>query len=286
MSIEVTLDQQQFLPGEKLTAAIRITNRSGQTLHLGDDEDWLSLSIEGQDGSVLPRFGDIPVQGEFTLDSSKVATKRIDLAPYFPLTTPGRYSIIATVKVKEWGNERTSNPKGFYIIRGSHLWEQEFGVPKRATDTNALPELRKYMLQQANYVRGNLRLYLRITDPGESKIFRVIPIGMMLSFSHPEAQIDTESNLHLIYLNSPHALSYSVFNPDGELLTRQTYEITPESRPRLKMTAGDKISVVGGVRREAATDFPPTKASQIEGDKTRESIHDTSETNEVSSAKS
>ena len=33
VSVEVVLDQEQFLPRESVPAAVRITNRSGQTLH-------------------------------------------------------------------------------------------------------------------------------------------------------------------------------------------------------------------------------------------------------------
>ena len=35
VTVEVSLDQDQFLPGEAIIAAVRITNRSGQTLRLG-----------------------------------------------------------------------------------------------------------------------------------------------------------------------------------------------------------------------------------------------------------
>ena len=48
--VEVTLDQGQFLPGETLVAAVRITNRSGQTLRLGGQPDWLTFSVESHDG--------------------------------------------------------------------------------------------------------------------------------------------------------------------------------------------------------------------------------------------
>jgi hypothetical protein len=106
LSVEVRLEQDQFLAGEQIVAAVRITNRSGQTIRLGADEDWLAISVEGLDGKLLPRFSDPPVAGEFELETSKIATKRVNLSPYFPLTEAGRYNITATVKVKEWGIER------------------------------------------------------------------------------------------------------------------------------------------------------------------------------------
>src|ERR1051325_3302382 len=95
VSVEITLPQEQFLPSESLMAGVRITNRSGQKLRLGAEEDWLSFGVESREGSVVARLNDPPVIGEFELDSSKVATKRVDLAPYFTLLKPGHYSVTA-----------------------------------------------------------------------------------------------------------------------------------------------------------------------------------------------
>src|SRR5947209_7441918 len=79
VTVEVLQQQDQFLPAESLPTAVRITNRSGQTLHLGTDEDWLTFAIEGREGIIVSKLGDAPVAGEFTLASSKMATKRVDL---------------------------------------------------------------------------------------------------------------------------------------------------------------------------------------------------------------
>src|SRR5579859_1321326 len=102
VTVEVTQEQQQFLAGEPLELAVRITNRSGRSLHLGAEGDWLSFSIGSKEGIVVPKLSDPPVAGEFVLDSSKVAIKRVDLAPYFAVTQPGRYEITATVYVSDW----------------------------------------------------------------------------------------------------------------------------------------------------------------------------------------
>ena len=263
VTVEVTLPQEQFLPGEAIIAAVRVTNRSGQKLHLGAEKDWLSFSVESRGDFVVARLGDVPVTGEFDLDSAKVATRRVDLAPYFALTQPARYSVTATVKIRAWDREISSSPKSFDIIHGANLWEQEFGVPTAPGDTNATPEVRKYILQQANYLKGQLRLYLRLTDASEDKSFRVFPIGQMVSFSQPEGQVDKSSNLHVLYANGPHSYSYTVFNPDGDLVVRETYDYRA-SRPRLHMDQEGKISVAGGVRRLSSKDLPASKPATTE----------------------
>ncbi len=256
VTVEVLLDQDQFLPGEALVAAVRITNRSGQTLRLGNEPDWLTFSIEARDSPIVPKTGEAPVVGEFTLESSQMATKRVDIAPYFAFSRPGRYAVVATVRIKEWDREIASPPKSFYIIEGAKLWEQEFGVPKSADATNATPEVRKYMLQQANYIKGQLRLYVRLTDALGERTFSVFPIGQMVSFSRPQPLVDKASHLHLLYQNGPHSYSYTEVTPDGQVTARQTYDYVT-SRPRLLQGEGGRVVVTGGTRRLTPHDVPP-----------------------------
>src|SRR6185436_6124741 len=163
VTVEVTLEQEQFLGGEALPADVRITNRSGQTLHLGNEPDWLTFLVESRDGFIVAKTGEVPVLGEFALESSKMATRHVDLAPYFAISRPGRYNVTATVRVKPWDVTLTTKPKSFDIVQGAKLWSQDFGVPAAEGDTRQSPEVRRYTLQQANYLRTQLRLYLRLT---------------------------------------------------------------------------------------------------------------------------
>jgi hypothetical protein len=261
ISVEVVQEQQQFLEGEALPVAVRITNRSGQTLHLGAEPDWLTFSVESSDGLIVSKLGEVPVTGEFVLDSSKMATKRVDLAPYFAVRHQGSYSIIAGLHMKQWGQDIFSAPKTFEVINGAKMWEQEIGVPQPGGA--GAPEARKYILQQANYIKGHLRLYLRVTD-ADGKALKVVPIGPMVSFGRPDPpQIDNLSNLHVLYQNGPFSFSYTVFNPNGELVTRQVHNYTT-TRPRLVANGDGEIVVKGGERRVTANDVPAPKSDDTE----------------------
>ncbi len=256
--VEVVQDQEQFLPGEAIRIVVRITNRSGQTLHLGDQPDWLTFTVETKSGQVVSQTGYVPVEGEFSLESSKVAIKRLNLEPYFAFSGPDRYQVVAIVKIKTWDREISSQPKFFTINEGARLWQQDFGLPPAPDSTNSTPEIRKYILQQVNYTRGALRLYLRVTDAEGNHVYRVVPIGPLLSFSKPEPQLDAASKLHLMFQSGPSSCTYVVFNPDGDLVLRQTYDIAG-TRPRLRLDDEGKIVVHGGARREVSTDIPPPK---------------------------
>ena len=275
VTAEVLLEQDQFLPGEALPVAVRIVNRSGQTLNLGAEADWLTFGIETREGAVVAKTAEVPVIGKFSLQSSQRGTKRVDVAPYFALSRAGRYLIDATVKIKNWDQEITTRPKEFNIIEGTKLWEQVVGVPKTASATGE-PELRHYTLQQANYLKKELRLYLRVTDETGGRILKATPVGPLFSFSRPVAEVDKESDLHLLYQNGPQSYSYTVYDTEGELSLRQTYDYV-KTRPRLQADGTGKIVVLGGERRVTAKDFPPppkqedaSEAGQLSSQKTDE----------------
>jgi hypothetical protein len=263
VSVELVLDQDQFLPGESVVVAVRVTNFSGQTLHCGKDDDWLRFNVEARNGYVVSKLGDPAVKEAFELGSSQVATKRVDIAPSFTMAKPGRYLVTATVRLPQWSQEITSKAKGFDVIAGTTLWEQDFGVPRASADKGP-PEVRKYALQQAIHLK-QMKLYVRVTDFTGSRVYRVFPIGPLLSFSDPEKQLDRESNLHVLYQTGARTFNFSVINPDGRLLIRNTYEYT-ESRPVLRADREGRIFVSGGMRRPSSDDLPALENPNSLGD--------------------
>src|ERR1022692_4835984 len=102
VTVDLGLDQEQFLPNEAVKLAVKITNRSGQPVHLGADANWLTFNVESEDGFVVVKNAEVPVVDAFDLESSQMATKRVDLQPYFMMGKPGRYKVTATVRIKEW----------------------------------------------------------------------------------------------------------------------------------------------------------------------------------------
>jgi hypothetical protein len=261
VTVDVMTEQDEYLPGEDIPAVAHIVNHSGETLKLGNDNEWLKFSISGRDGYVVLKTGDVPVTQPFTLESSERATVHVNLAPYFHLPRPGHYLITATLTIPGWTRQINSSPKGFDIIQGARLWQEQFGVPPRTDDTNAMPELRMYALQEANYLHSRLRLYAQVTDK-EGKVNKVIPIGAMVSFGQPEPKVDKFSNLNVLYQNGPRTFNYTVINPDGNIIVRQTYDFT--SRPRLTANADGQLAVVGGSRRVTRNDLPPPSVTSFD----------------------
>jgi hypothetical protein len=253
LAVEVVVEQEQYLRDESLPIKVRITNRTGQSLRLGRDNEWLTLNVETVEGTVarvVTRLGQVPVTGEFTLESAQVATRQVDLTPWFEISEPGRYQVTATLKVQEWDQEIPSKPRTFEVVRGTKIWEQVFGVP---TGTGP-PESRRYTLQQANY-RKQMGLYLRLTDSSDQHVFSVYSLGPLVSFSQTEAQIDKAGYLHVLFQGGARAFTCCVISPDGDLVLRQGYDYAA-SRPTLRSNDEGRIYVAGGARRLHPSDIP------------------------------
>jgi len=258
VSVEIVLNQEQFLPSESVPVAVRITNRSGQTLHLGADANWLTFNVESADGFVVAKNSEVPVTGPFDLESSQMAVKRADLAPYFSLSQPGRYRVTATVRIKEWNAEAASPAKSFDVINGAELWSQDFGLPAPAGATNLAPEVRRYTLIKASYLRLQLRLYVKVSDPSGVRVFKVSPVGPLVSFSEPETKLDRLSQLHVLYQSGAQAFTYSVVNPEGAITRQEIFDYY-NSRPRLSVNDRGDVAVAGGVRRVKPAELPQVK---------------------------
>jgi len=260
VKVSAFLDQDQFLPGEAVPLKVRVVNHSGQTLRFGEDNTWLRISVQAKDSFIVEQTGEVPATGFFELPPSKMATKELDIAPYFTLSRPGRYLIVASVHIKEWNQTITSDPAEFDLINGTKLWEKAFGVPNTSL-ADGSPQVRKYLLQQANHLRTQIQLYVRITDISEEHTFGVVPIGPMVSFSEPKAFLDKDSNLHVLYQSGPRVSTYYAIDPDGKVLTEEKLEYS-SSRPRLLVSEDGTVAVRGGVRLPQEPEKPSEQDSK------------------------
>ena len=256
VSVELSQGREQFLPGEAMPLAVKITNTSGRQLHFGAEPDWLTFSVESLDGFTVIKNAEVPVMGEFDLESSMQGTKRVDIGPYFQMTQPGRYKVTARLRIKDLEAETASGPQTFDIITGAKLWEQEFGVPA----TNGVPEMRKFVLEKASYVNSSMRLFVQLSDAAEARIYKTAELGQMTSFSRPEGQVDRYSVLHVLWQSGAQAFDYCEVDPAGTLIRHEVYDEINNSRPRLVVNDNGEVLVAGGVRQPKPGEIPPVQA--------------------------
>ena len=257
VSVHLSLAQDQFLPDEDVRVVVHVTNLSGQPLTLGQDDNWVSFSIQGENNLPVEKFSNIPVAGAFTLQSAEVGKKPYNITPHFNFRHPGRYRLVATANLPQWNKQISSKPIFFMVMNGLPLPsvpEIQFGLPSPQGAPNTPPEVRRYSLQKVAYL-SELKLYFRLTDDA-GKTLRVFPIDRMVSFSQPEAQIDRFSNFHVLNQSGAKAFTYCEINPFGQILVRQTFDYT-RSRPSLAKDVTGHILVTGGERRVTDHDLPP-----------------------------
>jgi hypothetical protein len=101
-------------------------------------------------------------------------------------------------------------------------------------------------------------MYVQVSDESETHIFKVRAIGPMVSFSQPEALVDRFSHLHLMYQSGARIFTYSVVNPDGDIVRQEIYDYF-NTRPRLHTDDDGNITVLGGARRVKPNDMPVVK---------------------------
>lgn len=250
VEVQVAVPQELFLVGEPVEVALRIANFTGAKAVFGKEPGWLRFNVEAWDGGVVNRITDGPDPGEFSLESSTRGTVRIDVQPAFDLTRPGRYRISATVRVPG-GGEFTSPETTLEVVRGTKLWDKDFGVVEQGTD---MVQARKYLLSQVTHLR-EARLYVRVTDASEAGHLRTVPLGSTVSFNRAACSVDRQSRLHVLHQFDASSYRYHQVGPDGTLLARRTY-VFEEKRPQLRMSESGEVAVVGGERKRLADDIP------------------------------
>lgn len=259
ISLELSMEQKQFLPAERIPVVVRVQNNTGRTLKLGVRPDWLVFSIESLGGRGVARTRDMALDGEFDLETAERAKFTVDLAPYFDLQRPGTFRVICQMRNPVADEIIESAPAQFDIIHGTKLWSQEFGIAPSGS-TNGPVERRMYHLQQANHLE-RLRLYVRVTDATETLTYAVFPAGAMASVSRPQPVIDKDGRLHLLHQYGMRSYTYHRVEPDGMVSVRQTWEIGPR-RPELRMNDSGEVIVIGGTRRVTSADIPVSKTAQ------------------------
>jgi len=257
--VDLVSQQEEYLPNEELVVGVRIANQSGRPLHFGRDNAWLVFDVQALDTKHVGIMQDMPVKGEFKLDSPMRAVRPFNIAPYVDMSRSGRYFITATVEIREPGWRQTiqSSPLKVDIVRGATVWQKEFGVLDGRLEDGS-PEIRRYSLQKVNLMNNRMKMYLRVSSQDETKVYKVTPIDYMMSFSRKELRLDKYNNLHIL-LQTPRSIArdynYSVFGGDGRLILRQTHN-ADFSRPALMSDSNGFVRVKGGQRRYARSDVP------------------------------
>ena len=201
---------------------------------------WLAFNIQSEDGIILPKQAQIEQGEPFSLLSGQYGIKKVNLGGIYSFHETGEYRVVATIKIAQWSQQVTSSQAKFIVMNGivmKELPDLTFGVPPAPGQPSALPEIRKYVILKTELLReddstkgstmGKPRdpedvLYFQLTDSTGAKPIRTFLLGRVINLTtKPEARLDKDSNLHLLYQQGPKSYSYFAISPNGILLLRQ-----------------------------------------------------------------
>jgi len=262
VTVELSLTQNQLLPDEKMHLKVSIQNQSGQNLKLGTESDYINFTVLDEKQNPVPPLGtnQVYTDGEVTIPSGETATREFNLTPAFDFRRPGHYSIKASVHVPQWRRDIPSTSAAtFTVAQGTpvaNMPNLQGGVPLLLGSSNALPEVRRYVLEKGDTGSG-VNLYVRLLDESGHTV-RLISTGPYFGYSTPEARLDQNTVLHLLHQTAAKDFTYHAIDALGQILERQTYEYL-DSRPVLQSDGIGGVKVAGGVRKLTDNDLPPNE---------------------------
>ena len=244
VSSEILIGQDEYIPGEEVKVGVRIVNRSGETLFLGKDNKWLTISVESNEKRFVRETSPPPVTGAFSIPPSKMGTKMVPLWPFFDIRQPGRYIVSAVLQIPSWGEPIKVRAKTFDVIAGTPVRSVQFGVPNLGARPNTEPETRRYVLQKLDRL-GRVKLYFTLTDASGSQVYEAFPLCETPAASLPEIQLDSHNNAHVMVQTGVKTALYYEINFVGVVVGRQTFQYA-SAVPRLGMDKNGNVIVTGG----------------------------------------
>lgn len=249
LSVTMKVDRKVYLENEPVTAVVSITNRSGREILFHSKiegritRSWLDFGLRVSGGKALNRIN----HGAFraaNLPAGQTISRRVNLGQLYSLKRQGNYSTNAKIMVE--GQSYRSNSTHFTINTGSTSFTQPFGAPG-----TKYPE-REYRLITFNDGK-NSSIYTAVHDRKTKLSLSTRRLSAALLFQRPQATLDGENNLHVLYLSTPEIFIHAKVNQDGKLLATDFYKRSNSGNPGLIAFANGEIKIRGGIP------YDPTK---------------------------
>jgi len=228
---------------EPVIATVNITNLAGRDIELRDaaGQRWFGFEITANEGRFLPP---LPQESEppLKIEAGKTVTRKVNLTPKFPINDLGPYHVRANVYLADLNKFFYSQGKVFQVGDARAIWQRTVGVPDGMQGAGAV---RTYSLL-SNRFPDHTKLYVRVEDKTTGAVYSTFPLGRVIAFDEPQAELDPANRLHVLHCAAPRTWAYSQIGLNGELLSRSTFMET-KTRPRLRRNPDGVVAVKGGI---------------------------------------
>ncbi|CAN5496436.1 hypothetical protein BH18VER1_BH18VER1_15920 [soil metagenome] len=258
IQVELKFSRLQYVAYEPVTATVKITNRAGREIELRDDDGqrWFGFEVTAGEGRFLPRERD-ESEPPLRIESGETVTRKINITPLFPVQDLGPYHVRAHVFFGDLKRFFYSQAKVFQVTDARPIWQRTVGIPDGMPGAGGI---RTYSLL-SNRFSDHTKLYVRVEDKNTGAVYSTFPIGRVIAFDEPQAELDSGNTLHVLHCAAPRTWAYSQIGLNGEIIRRATFMET-KKRPRLARTSTGAVGVRGGM-----LDTPAAQAGRASGPK-------------------
>jgi hypothetical protein len=241
IDVGLRMVRRQFVVGEPVRVVITITNHAGRDLVFQSDGrlSWLDFMVKNDRGQPISAPGATQFRA-VRVPVGQSLSREVDLSKIFTLSKIGTYSVYATVRFP--GNPENgfmSNRALFTVTKGREIWSQKVGVKGKVNQT------REYKVLTFSDTRKSY-LYVQVVDNTTGQPIRTFSLGEALLFRKPEATVDRDQNLQVLFLATPSVWTHIVVNANGQAISRNFYKRGTASDPRLVTFGTGEVVVAGG----------------------------------------
>ena len=252
IQLDIKFSRLQYIAYEPVIATVGITNLAGRDIELSDSEDqkWFGFEISGSEGQPIAEANQKLLQPPIRIEAGKRVTQKINLTPLYAVHDLGTYHVRAYLHFADLNRFFYSPRKVFEVTDARPIWQRTVGIPEGASVSGNTRTYSLLMNRFPNYTG----LYVRVEDKDTGIVYATEPLGHIISMEEPQAQLDRENQLHILYCSAPRSWAYTRIGFNGEVLARSSF-LEAKTRPRLFHSGAGEVLVKGGLSQQ------PTPAS-------------------------
>lgn len=251
LATSLRLSKRNYLTGERVVAAVSITNHAGRelTFYGNGRMPWLQFIMKDRKGDPVSPRG-VANFGKMKIPAGATMTREVDLAEQFILSEQGNYSVTGVVRMPGSDSAVSStNRELFTQSAGILYWKQKVGLPGRAGQT------REFRLLNFSGDKKE-QIYAQIVDGSTGRNVRTFLLGDVLMMRKPVVTVDKNQKMHVMFLATPTMWVHCQIDTDGRLVDRKIHQRGDSGDPQL-LTYGD-----GTVRVGNSIPYDPAAAAE------------------------
>lgn len=213
--VELTarVENDQVLLYERLPIEVKVTNRAGTPLMVGEGGDAvLDIRVERRPGQEAPRQAGRGRMAPVLVKAGATQTIRLDLNDLFDLRRTGAITILPRLRYE--GQTYSARRLLVEIVPGLEVARFRYMVP------GAEGGVRLCSLRTLHRDRAQ-RIFFRLENETDKLCYGVFDLGRLVSHAQPTLESDTVGQVHVLHQSGPLRFTHSVFKPNGEMVKQE-----------------------------------------------------------------